>query len=229
MKNYFGTKAFVKIIIASTLLLGLGTVNAKVYTLWGKQIPGWGHSKNARTEGNKITLNTPAKIISVKGNATGVHGFCFWSQTLTVNRAILCGGTDRAHSVIGQILPPDTYTIFPKVGKYVKVRLQTVKYQKCPITTTKKQNKVLWGKQIAGWGHSKNAKVEGNRLTFTTPVKILKIQGNATGVKGFCLWANRHSILCGGTDSAHSIVGQILQPGTYTVLPRAGTYVRIWF
>lgn len=231
MSRIFRNGVFYKVIFAGILIGTTGFLNAKDFKLWGKQIAGWGHSNNARTEGNQITLPTPAKIISVHGNATGVNGFCFWSQTKSTNRAILCGGTDRKHSIIGRVLPPDTYTVFPRVGKYVNVRLRSVKNNlpTTPTTPIARINKRLWGTQKAGWGHAVNARVTGNSITLNAPARIFKVTGNATGAKGFCLWTNRHAILCGGTNRANSIVGSILQPGTYTVLPRAGTSVTISF
>ena len=80
----------------------------------------------------------------------------------------------------------------------------------------------LWGKQTAGSGHAKNAKVEGNRLVLAQTATITAIEGDA---KGYCIWAavtptNRtaRSILCGGKGRS-SIIGKTLSAGTYTVLP----------
>jgi hypothetical protein len=229
MKKSLKIVGILQIATVGLLLINSGYLNAKDFKLWGKQKGGWGHAVNARTEGNRITLNAPAKIISVRGNATGAKGYCFWSQTRAVNRAVLCGGTDRKHSLVGQILQPDTYTLFTRVGKHAEVRLRTVKQTCIAPLPQKALNKTLWGEQKAGWGHAVNASTKGNRITLNSPAKILHVSGNATGVRGFCLWKNRQAVLCGGTDKKHSIVGRVLQPGTYSVLPRAGTYVKIKF
>ncbi len=83
-------------------------------------------------------------------------------------------------------------------------------------------NLVLWGKQTAGSGHAKNAKVEGNRLKLSKPAKIIKVEGDA---RGYTIWSavtpqNRtaRAVLSGGTGKK-SLVGQTLPVGTYTVLP----------
>jgi hypothetical protein len=56
-----------------------------------------------------------------------------------------------------------------------------------------------YGVKKAGWGHAVNASTKGNRITLNSAVKILHVSGNATGVRGFCLWKNRQAVLCGGT------------------------------
>lgn len=83
-------------------------------------------------------------------------------------------------------------------------------------------NLMLWGKQTAGSGHAKNAKVEGNRLELSKPAKIVKVEGDA---RGYTIWSavtpkNRtaRAVLSGGKGKK-DLVGQTLPAGTYTVLP----------
>ncbi len=84
------------------------------------------------------------------------------------------------------------------------------------------ENFTLSGKQIAGSGHTKNAKTESDRLVLTQTATITAVDGTA---QEYCIWAavtpqNRtaRSVLCGGKGRG-SIIGKTLGPGTYTVLP----------
>ncbi len=106
--------AFTAILIASSSIV------AKDLTLWGKQTAGWGPGANAEVKGNTITLVKTAKIVKVEGTAKGNNGFCLWSN----RRAVLCGGTDKKHSIVGAILKPGRYSVFPKVGTRVKIKLR---------------------------------------------------------------------------------------------------------
>ncbi len=81
----------------------------------------------------------------------------------------------------------------------------------------------LWGKQTEGWGAT-NAKSESDTLTLTKAATITKVE---RGSKGFCIWSGGKSVLCGGGERP-SIIGKTLEPGTYTVLPTAGTEVIIY-
>ncbi len=87
----------------------------------------------------------------------------------------------------------------------------------------------LWGEQTKGWG-MKNAETKGNRLTLVRPATIIKIKGDS---QDYCIWSavtptnhTARSVVCGGRNRPN-IIGQILQPGTYTVIPAAGTSVTI--
>ena len=80
----------------------------------------------------------------------------------------------------------------------------------------------LWGKQTEGWGAT-NAKTDGNSVTLTGTATITKVE---QGSKGYCIWSQGRSVLCGGGNRG-SIVGKTLGAGTYTVLPTAGTQVTI--
>ena len=80
----------------------------------------------------------------------------------------------------------------------------------------------LWGKQTAGWGHSVNAKTEGNTLVLKKSAEIVKVSGDA---KVYCIWAKAtpqnptaKSVLCGG-KGYENIKGKVLPAGSYTVLP----------
>lgn len=93
----------------------------------------------------------------------------------------------------------------------------------------KEKRVVLWGKQTKGWG-MKNAETTGNRLTLERSSIIADISGES---RDYCIWLavtptnlTARSILCGG-ENRPDIVGKILQPGTYTVLPEAGSSVTV--
>ncbi|MFO8058470.1 MAG: hypothetical protein R6V10_14365 [bacterium] len=77
-----------------------------------------------------------------------------------------------------------------------------------------KEPEVLWGKQTKGWGHSKNAETDGNKVELDKAAKITKVEGNA---KKYCIWSDGVSVKCGAEDK--SIEGDTLPAGTYSVLP----------
>jgi len=88
----------------------------------------------------------------------------------------------------------------------------------------------LWGRQTKGWGHSVNAKSSGNRLVLKKTATIVSVKGDS---KDYCIWSvvtpknyRAKSILCGG-ENRPTIIGRQLQPGTYTVLPAAGSQISI--
>ena len=98
-----------------------------------------------------------------------------------------------------------------------------------PKINTQGKDLILWGKQTKGWG-AKNAQITGNKLTLVTPARIFKVKG---GAKGYCIWeaANPKNpvgrkVVC-ATNNA-TLIGFTLNPGTYTVIPEAGTYVTIY-
>jgi hypothetical protein len=196
--------------------------------LWGKQTAGSGHAKNAKVEGNRLVLSKPAKIVKVEGDA---KGYTIWSAVTPQNRtarALLSGGVGKA-TLVGQTLPAGTYTVLPGLYGMATARITiTLEYGvgAVPIgpvpAPAGAPNLVLWGKQTAGSGHAKNAKVEGNRLALSKPAKIVKVEGDA---KGYTIWSavtpqNRtaRAVLIGGAGK-RSLVGQTLPAGTYTVLP----------
>ena len=76
----------------------------------------------------------------------------------------------------------------------------------------------LWGKQIAGSGHAKNATQDGNTVEVKNSAEILKVTGTA---KSYCIWkvGGYRGYLCGGAKQ-DSIVGKELPKGKYIV--RAG-------
>jgi len=87
----------------------------------------------------------------------------------------------------------------------------------------------LWGKQTKGWG-MKNAEITGNRLTLVRPATIVSVSGNSSD---YCIWqavtpTNRTArvIVCGG-ENRPRLKGYVLQPGTYTVIPNAGSSITI--
>lgn len=84
-------------------------------TLWGQQVAGSGHMKNAETTGNRAVLNKPATITKVDGNT---QDYCIWAAVTPTNRtakAILCS-KDGA-SLVGKTIPAGTYTLLPSVEK----------------------------------------------------------------------------------------------------------------
>jgi len=99
-------KKLISLSIVFVLLLGGFLANSAIaggkYTLWGKQIAGSGHAKNARNEGNKLVLTKPAKIIKVEGTA---KRYAIWSK----GRAFLSGGTKK--SIVDQVLPAGSYSV----------------------------------------------------------------------------------------------------------------------
>lgn len=92
---------------ASPLLAGKPPA-PRLEKLWGKQTRGTGPSRNARTEGNSLTVKTGAKVVKVQGDAPN---YCIWKQG--VSRGFLCGS---GQSILGQTLPPGTYTLLPALG-----------------------------------------------------------------------------------------------------------------
>lgn len=82
------------------------------FTLSGKQTAGSGHSKNAKTESDRLVLTQTATITAVDGDA---QVYCVWAAVTPKNRtarSVLCGGEGRG-SIIGKTLSPGTYTVLP--------------------------------------------------------------------------------------------------------------------
>jgi len=84
--------------------------------LWGTQIAGSGHAKNAKTEGNTLVLTAPAKIISVKADCSV---YSIWTVVTPKNRhakAILSGGKGRK-KLEGQTLQAGSYRVIPGLDR----------------------------------------------------------------------------------------------------------------
>ncbi len=182
----------------------------EIEVLWGKQTKGWGHSVNAKTDGNKITIKKTAEIIKVEGNA---KKYCIWSG----GKSVKCGSNEK--SIVGETLPAGTYTVLPGLSKgqksaKVSIHMEYVDSDSGSNSGADEESTLLWGKQISGWGHAKNAEKDGNKVTLKSSAKIVKVEGNA---KRYCIWSGGKSVLCG--SSKKSIKGQTLSAGTYTVLP----------
>lgn len=92
---------------ASPLLAGKPPA-PRLEKLWGQQTKGTGPGQNARTEGNKVTVKGSAKVVKVEGDAPS---YCIWKRG--VSRGFLCGS---GQSILGQSLPPGTYTLLPALG-----------------------------------------------------------------------------------------------------------------
>jgi len=104
----------IRLFLCLAALLVVPTLTGEELKLWGKQTAGWGHSKNAETEGNRLVLQKPATIIKVTGSA---DKYCIWAAVTPQNpsaRSILCGGKGK-DSLVGSTLPAGTYTVLPSV------------------------------------------------------------------------------------------------------------------
>jgi copper chaperone CopZ len=184
----------------------------EIEVLWGKQIKGWGHSKNAEKDGNKVTIKKTAEIIKVEGNA---KSYCIWSG----GKSVKCGSNEK--SIVGETLPAGTYTVLPGLSKGQRSAKVSIHMEYADSDSgsgsnagSDEESTLLWGKQIRGWGHTKNAEKDGNKVTLKKTAKIVKVEGNA---KRYCIWSGGKSVLCGSSNK--SIIGQSLSAGTYTVLP----------
>ena len=80
----------------------------------------------------------------------------------------------------------------------------------------------LQGKQTAGWGHAKNAKVESKTLVLEAPAKIISVKANC---RAYSIWStvtpkNRTGkVVLSGGKGRKDIVGQTLPAGSYCVIP----------
>lgn len=81
---------------------------------------------------------------------------------------------------------------------------------------------VLWGKQIAGSGHAKNAKVDGNTLVLTATATIISVEADT---EGYSIWSvvtpnNRTArVVMSGGKGKPDMVGKTLAAGSYRVIP----------
>ena len=81
---------------------------------------------------------------------------------------------------------------------------------------------VLWGKQTAGSGHAKNAKIDGNTLVLTATAAITSVEADT---EGYSIWSvvtpnNRTaSVVMSGGKGKPDIVGKTLAKGSYRVIP----------
>ncbi|MBN2134492.1 MAG: DNRLRE domain-containing protein [Acidobacteria bacterium] len=76
---------------------------------------------------------------------------------------------------------------------------------------------LLWGTQIAGSGHMKNAKVNGNRIILERTGKIVSQKGDHAG---YSIWSGGKSILT--VRKGASAVGCTLPAGQYQLLAGIG-------
>ncbi|MBN2224272.1 MAG: hypothetical protein JW765_06315 [Deltaproteobacteria bacterium] len=98
-------RIFAAVAIVTLIFTGFVFAEEDYIVLWGEQTEGWGGT-NAKTDGNKVTLEEAATIIKVEGNA---KGYCIWSG----GKSVLCGGSAKNKSIVNEILPPGTYTVLP--------------------------------------------------------------------------------------------------------------------
>jgi len=123
MKKFLGVLVVAVFLFSSLSLYGV----TETKTLWGKQIAGSGHARNAVLDGNTLVLSAPATITSVEGDTAY---YCIWTVVTPQNRnarSVLCGGTGR-EDIVGKILPAGSYRVIPGLnGKsvvYVTIELQ---------------------------------------------------------------------------------------------------------
>ena len=131
-------------------------------------------------------------------------------------------------------LNPGTYTISCSGGGAIGTMAASVciEYPVTPPTAsanTVGKTLILWGKQTKGWG-MKNAETTGNRLALGKPAVIVRVEG---GSGEYCIWSavtpmnpTARVVVCGGRNHP-DIIGHTLRPGTYVVIPEAGTSVTI--
>ncbi|MBU0715882.1 MAG: hypothetical protein KJ964_11050 [Verrucomicrobia bacterium] len=95
------------------------------FTLWGKQIAGSGHAKNAKLEGDTLVLAAPAKIISVKADC---DAYSIWSAVTPENRqakVVLSGGKGRK-DIVGQTLQAGSYRVIPGLDDKKNTAMVTI-------------------------------------------------------------------------------------------------------
>ena len=213
----------------------------KYITLWGEQTEGKSPLEPSEIHGNEIHLNRPAKIIDwdLKESITGIVSVdyhkaknrTFWiykkGEYRYPREPILYGGGDYP-DIRGRVLATGTYRVIPHAGYRVKIKLQKIKYQSSKNNkkkdTMKNEEIVLWGEQKKGTGPLSNAEVDGNSVTLTEPMQIVKMEKYGDG-KSYCIFEKSKpysAIKCG--DNEHSLRGYILQPGEYTLTVQPGSW-----
>jgi len=113
MKRFLIATVFLSLItlIPSTYAQG----NDTDLKLWGTQVAGSGHAKNAKTDGNTLVLTAPATIVSVKADC---DSYTIWSVVTRENRtasAVLSGGKGRP-DLVGKTLPAGSYRVLAGLG-----------------------------------------------------------------------------------------------------------------
>ena len=112
------------VVMASVMVFFSSSIHAadaagEIMTLWGKQTAGWGHTVNAKTDGNTLVLTAPATITAVEGDATE---YSIWTIVTPQNRnarSVLNGGKGRP-DIVGKTLPAGSYRVIPGLnGKKV--------------------------------------------------------------------------------------------------------------
>jgi hypothetical protein len=81
----------------------------------------------------------------------------------------------------------------------------------------KKCNKTLWGTQAAGWGHAKNAVLDGNTLILDKAGTIISQKGENAG---YAIWSKGKAFLV--VRAGETSVGKILPAGKYRVIAGLG-------
>ncbi len=186
------------------IVVNEGTVNCPV-SLWGTQEIGWGHTENARLDGNSAVLNTGGIITSQSGEHDGYSIWSGGTSMLSINS----GGTS-----VGSRLPAGEYTVIPGLGD----RLRKARVDLCIEelgTDAEKCEVELLGIQKKGWGHSVNAETRSKAVVLQTGGTIVSEEKDCDG---YSIWAGGPQPVL-YVPPARSGLGRVLPPGTYTVLP----------
>jgi len=75
---------------------------------------------------------------------------------------------------------------------------------------------LLSAKQYAGTGPLSPAKVIGSTLVLKEKAKIVDIKGHTDY---YCIWRNGRKYVCSEYMKIDSLLGTVLEPGTYKVIP----------
>lgn len=163
------------------------------------------------TTGNTLNLTTRAQIVSLSSNA---KSFTLWRN----NRRYI---TSNNKNDIEGILLPGTYILKASPGGSVTITVDT---------NIRPQNIILWGriKAIA------KPLLEGNYVVITVPTKITS--ATYDGTKAMAIFNGNTRVLyfisphnrnnpgprVFGGRGGKTLVGQILPPGAYRIVPERG-------
>jgi len=187
--------------------LGVSDPGSCEVKLIGKQKAGWGHSVNAETISQPITLQTGGTIVSEKGD---YHSYSIWSGGPQPVLYVAARQND-----VGQTLPPGTYTALPGLDQRQSLATVTICFDETEVDLSGGCDLHLRGKHKEGWGHSVNAETSSQAI-------VLQSTGTIVGEKGTF---DGYSIWSGGSTPVlyigpgQSGAGRTLPPGKYTVLP----------
>ena len=223
--------------------------NRKYITLWGEQKEGKAPLDNARIYGNEIYLNRPAKVINwdlqeARSGISDLNNYTNATRVFAIFKKgrygykgspILEGGVNYPN-IIGKVIPVGTYRVIPYAGYRVTIKLQKIGFSNRNNYNHNNYNRnnnihkkrakmiLLWGEQKKGTGPLDNAKVYGNRVILTKPMRIVKIEKYGDGEE-YCIYEDNSPyspIACGNSKS--SLRDYLLQQGTYSVIVEPGSW-----